>query len=367
MLWEILWRYKNSLSLSFCLTFSLISILWQRNPLAKGVNYFGQVSDRISGAMNSGLSLPGSLWVELDKYRELERKYEVAQKMVEEFRLEKDKFDSLVNENEKLRRALDYPLHVEYPEVRAEVLGVRLNSISPRLIVNKGSRDGIKAFMPVIAHSTDADQNHIRAIVGIIASVDSTTSVIQPIMHPGFQAGVRMPETGQWSILSGNSGSITEVLLTYIAADGNPDKATYNQPDVEIKKSLTIVTSGEGGIFPSGIPVGIVTREGRSDGEFKTAFVKPFVNISSLDNVIIIMKTPARWGYEDEKRKLPEDNLFTEFGEPVYSELTAKEKPKAKVQKVEEKKEEVQEPKSEEPKKQLETPGRRLQNVTVPQ
>ncbi|MBI3395273.1 MAG: hypothetical protein HY042_05525, partial [Spirochaetia bacterium] len=72
MLWEILWRNKNTFSLTFCLGFSLISLIWQRNPFASLAGGLGKGADRISYVFNSGLSLPGKFWVEVDKFRETE-------------------------------------------------------------------------------------------------------------------------------------------------------------------------------------------------------------------------------------------------------------------------------------------------------
>ncbi|HQI20502.1 MAG TPA: rod shape-determining protein MreC, partial [Leptospiraceae bacterium] len=198
-------------------------MIWQRNPLARTVGFFGKVADRASGAMNSGLSATGRFWVEIDKFRELEKRYAQAEKQIEEYKLEKDKFDALKKENDTLRKTLGFAIPAEFPEVRAEVLGVRLNSISPRVIIGKGEETGIRPFMPVIARSHDADNNTIRSVVGIVVSADNGTSVVQPLIHPGFQLGVRLPDSGAWAMLSGNSGNPTQALLTVISGDGSLD------------------------------------------------------------------------------------------------------------------------------------------------
>ncbi|HMU84147.1 MAG TPA: hypothetical protein PKC35_12445, partial [Leptospiraceae bacterium] len=96
-------------------------MIWQRNPLARTVGFFGKVADRASGAMNSGLSATGRFWVEIDKFRELEKRYAQAEKQIEEYKLEKDKFDALKKENDTLRKTLGFAIPAEFPEVRAEV------------------------------------------------------------------------------------------------------------------------------------------------------------------------------------------------------------------------------------------------------
>ena len=84
MLWEILWRNKNTFSLGFTLSFSLLCILWQSNPFAQGMAYFGKMADRVSGALNSGLRLTGTLWVEIDEYRRVKEQLDAAQRRLEE-------------------------------------------------------------------------------------------------------------------------------------------------------------------------------------------------------------------------------------------------------------------------------------------
>lgn len=320
MLWHILWKNKNTFSLAFTILFSIISIMWQKNPFSLGVSYIGRVGDRLSGAINASLEFPGSLWVEFDRYRELEKKYGLALEKIEEYRLEQDKFDRLLRENERLRQELGFTPLPEYEEIKASVLGVRINSISPRVIINKGRNDGIEPFMPVITRTYDQNNQLIRAVVGLVASADSTTSIVQPINHPGFRLGVRLPESGQWSILSGNSGRINDVILTYLANDGAPERATYTDVSIEVKQNSLVVTSGSGGIFPSGVPVGYVTSEGDRHGEFKTAYVKTYANISELDIISVIRKTPDQWRIKMDQDQIWDEHLFTEFGQSTYPE-----------------------------------------------
>ncbi len=322
MLIDILSRNRNLTSLTFCLSFSILCILWQSNPFAQGVGYFGKVADRISGALSSGLRFTGTLWVELDQYRELEQRYENAQAAIEQYRLEKDKFDLLTAENEQLRTALGFSPPAQYQEVRAEVLGIRLNSISPRIIVDKGSEDGIRPLMPVLTRAHDLENNLVRCVVGVVAAVDSSTAIIQPLTHPGFRMGVRIQESSEWAIMSGNSGRVTQVQLQYLTANHAPEQAILAHSELKIKADQYVVSSGEGGIFPRGIPVGVIQEEGPRDGEFRTAYVAPLAPISNLDIVSIVLKAPEKWAAGWEQKERWEEHLDTEFGPPVYFETT---------------------------------------------
>ncbi len=372
MLWNILWRNKNTFSLTFTISFSLLGILWHSNPLSWGVGFLGKLTDRLSGALNDSLQLPGTIWVELDKYRELQKRYEQAQKTLEQYRLEKDKFDRLKEENEVLRQAMDFQPRREFSEVKAEVLGVRINSISPRIIISRGSEDGVEPFMPVIARSYDTEQNLVQAVVGVVASVDSTTSIVQPLIHPGFRLGVRIPENSQWAILSGNSGNISEVLLTFLSKETSPLMVVHSETNLELTPGQTIVTSGAGGIFPPGIPVGTLIREGKRNGEFKTAYVRPFATVGSLDIVTVVLKRKTQWTEQWNTKIEWDKNLVTEFGKPVYPRNTRRKpapaRPRKTAPRVTEQKEKPEE-ETETPRNQSEPRQprpRRIQNVNIP-
>ena len=330
MLWHVLWKNKNTFSLTFTLTFSIVGIIWQKNPFSAGLGAIGKLADRLSGAMNASLEFPEVLWVELDRYRDLEKKYDSALKQLEAYKLEKDRFDRLVDENEKLRHQLHYDPLPRYPEIPAEVIGIRINSISPRIIINRGKRDGLAPFMPVIVQTYDLKGNLIRAVVGMVAHTDHSTSIVQPVNHPSFRLGVRVSDSRYWAILNGNSGNFNEVLLTYIAENSIPGLVAHSDSMVQIAAGQDVVTSGAGGIFPEGIPVGAIMRLGPENEKFKTAYVKTYASLSRLDNVLIIKKHPEKWAENSDRKISWEENLKTEFGEATFPEPEKKSAPPTK-------------------------------------
>jgi rod shape-determining protein MreC len=367
MLWHILWKNKNTFSLTFTIGFSLMGILWQANPFSQALNFFGRVSDQLSGTINSSMRLPQFLWIKVETYRDLESQYQSAIAQLETYKLEKDRFNQLESENKKLRSFMEFPANPDYPEVRAEILGVRINSINPRIMINKGSNHGIKPNMPVIVKSFNKNKEVIRAIAGIVAKVDRTTSIIQPLNHPSFRLGVILTQSNQWAILNGNAGRFNEVLLSYMADDPDPEKAIHSGAAMEIKSGQEVVTSGAGGIFPPGLPVGYVLREGERDGEFKTAYVRTYADITKLSHVIVLQKNPEPWSAEWDSDFSWDEHLQTEFGPPRFPESTQVKKRVSPT--TETKKEEKSEDpalQTDEKKSEPAAGPRRIRNVTAP-
>lgn len=366
MLWDIVWRYKNTFSLSFCLIFSLVGMVWKANPLTGVSGFFGKTADRASGAINSGVSLPGNLFRRISEYTDLQEKYEKVLAQLEENRSNVDKFEMLKRENDQLREAMGFPPHREYPEVKAEVLGIRLNSITPRILINKGRDDGIEPFMPVYAYTTDENRALIRSVVGIVAIADGSTAIVQPLQHPDMKLGVRIVSTGQWAVIEGDSENLRRLKMRYITRDAAADSTVFKDPMPDVEKS-TVITSGDGGLFPPGIPVGQIIQKGEIDDEgggFLTAYLRPYANLDRLNYVVVMRKRPEAWAQRIDQPGSILDNLSTEFGAPVYPDLPAEKKRAPKKPGAPAEPEETEEPAETQP-----APGpggRRLRNLTPP-
>ena len=69
-----------------------------------------------------------------------------------------------------------------------------------------------------------------------------------------------------------------------------------------------LVTSGMGGIYPRGVPVGVVTRvENSLDGLFKQVEVRPYVDLNGLQDVFVVRRL-VNW--EDASLYSPEDGAM---------------------------------------------------------
>ncbi|GIW23715.1 MAG: rod shape-determining protein MreC [Candidatus Sericytochromatia bacterium] len=308
MLWEYLNRYKVFFSLSFCILFSLISIIWQKNPISNSSVYFNKIAEQTNYFFKNIFNFPFLIIERISEYSELKEKYKKSLEEIEKYKLQKEQYEILLKENQKLRQLLEFEPLTNYQEVKAEVLGIRLNSITPRIIINKGKKHGIKPFMPVIAFATDENNNPIRTVVGIIAIVQNTSSIIQPIQHPQMKLGVKIENTNQWAILEGDSFSFNKLKLKYITSSSAKESKYFIDPYIELRNSK-VVTSGNDGIFPPNIPVGIIIEKGNIDeNNFATAYLKPYIEIDKLEYVMIIQKNPELWSQEltnEIKNELP--------------------------------------------------------------
>ena len=313
MLWNRFSRNGEALSIGFVLIFSFTSLIWNGNFMVRGIATFQGVGDFFSGSFDSFGSLIKSSYNKLESFERVREERDSCLNVMEEYRQLSKDVDRLKAENAILRQELNFPIRTDFPAVRAEVLSVRLNTIYRTIIINKGSEAGIKPYMPVVARALDEKGKFTEALVGKIIAVSKGSSVVQPLINSNFSMGVSVPGTNLWASLNGNSGRGTEVLLDYIDSgividpkaigtfpmgptQANTGNTYFTEGFSKIGKP--VYSSGGSGVFPPGIPVGIIVEEGARNGSFKTAYVRPFVEFDKILNVIILKKLPEKWREE---------------------------------------------------------------------
>ncbi|MDE2220367.1 MAG: rod shape-determining protein MreC, partial [Gammaproteobacteria bacterium] len=152
-------------------------------------------------------------------------------------RLELLRMHALEQENAQLRelRGALPPLVKKW--LVAEVIGVDAGTLRQRLIINKGLHDGVHVNQPVVDGA---------GIMGQVAHVGPWSSEVILITDPEHALPVQITRTGLRTIAVG-SGNADELLLTYLAANS------------DVKSGDELVSSGLGGVFPAGYPVGRIT------------------------------------------------------------------------------------------------------------
>ena len=148
----------------------------------------------------------------------------------------------LEDENLQLRNLRDRlpPLVRRY--ILAEVISVETSAIRQRLIINRGVRDGVHLNQAVV------DGN---GIVGQVSSVGPWSAEIILLTDPQHALPVLVARN-QLRTIAGGSGDAEEILLKFLAVNA------------DVKSGDVLLSSGLGGVYPAGYPVGTVigvTRE----------------------------------------------------------------------------------------------------------
>jgi rod shape-determining protein MreC len=182
-------------------------------------------------------------------------------------KLEIDLIKEYSIENERLKRLLMFESHWNYPIILTQIIGHNPGAYMTTVVINNGEADSISYGMPVFT---------VDGLVGKVSKVFSQHSMVQLLSDPNTRT----------SVISQRS----RVLGTIFSRD-NGDMQIQVSSYVDLVPGDTLVTSGLGGIYPKGIPVGIVSKLNKSTSEVLSyGNIKLLQNIESLEEVFVIRK-----------------------------------------------------------------------------
>lgn len=194
--------------------------------------------------------------------------------------------EQLKEENAKLRQETYYAseglqelarLHTlvrfddkwDYPIVTARVVGHNPGRFLTTIIINRGTSHGVKENMPVFS---------MDGLVGKVTKAALTHSRVQLLVDPNLKLSVLERRTRVVGFLESVDGHLLSAQI--------PTHAGVQVGD-------TLITSGLGGIFPKGIPVGTVKEIRSADLEvMRMMDVAPFQVFSKLEEVFVMEKEP---------------------------------------------------------------------------
>ncbi|MHB8111566.1 MAG: rod shape-determining protein MreC [Syntrophorhabdaceae bacterium] len=211
----------------------------------------------VGGIFDSYFNLVGAKKENRELREKFEKLYVENQKLVETER-----------ENARLRKVLDFVQKKPNTMIAAGVIGEDLKNWFRCVIIDKGSKQNVRQKMPVVTP---------KGVVGQVVEVDPWHAKIMVLNDSNSSIDVNVEGKNTRGLLEG-TGQNT-VKLKYV---------TKND-DIEIGDKL--VTSGKDGIYPKGIPAGIViTANKNKAGIFIDIDVMPFNNFRQLDEVLLIRK-----------------------------------------------------------------------------
>jgi rod shape-determining protein MreC len=169
---------------------------------------------------------------------------------------------SLRSENERLRQLLHLSHRLTTTYVSAEVLHQPHATDGRTLLLSVGSRQGVAPFNPVIAP---------EGLIGVVLSVTSRSSIAMSWAHPEFRVSA--------FTVGGNA-------LGVVA----PSAEGRNGEGALVPLGTVVLSSGLGGVFPKGIPVGTVMGTVREEAGWERVYrLRPAANPGSAAHVLVLL------------------------------------------------------------------------------
>jgi rod shape-determining protein MreC len=192
-------------------------------------------------------------------------------------------------DNEELRRQLACVRSLP-GLISAEVLSHGgADGWSQRLRIGKGRDDGIRPNCPVLAPA---------GLVGRVVETTATTADVLLILDQNSQVACSFdPDVpSARGILTGGGRKLAGPPTLQLLHTLEPLRLAYLEKDLVVPEQARVVTSGLGGVYPRGLPVGVIANTALDPGGlFQRAEVVPFVDFSSLRYVVVLVAGDASW------------------------------------------------------------------------
>ena len=234
---------KQRFSLIGLIFFSIILIILTRVNFTP-INYLKSGLNEIVYRISFIVSLPEKKLVSsantIKEHYKMYEEFVFLKKNLKELEGDKYTLNYLVSENKRLRKLIDEYI-INSDELVAKVLLDKDSPFLKSIIVNKGSQDNVKIGMAVldgpylIGKIVEVNYSSSRALL-----ISDLNSKIPVILEPG----------NIQSIMSGSGKTLGEIQY-------------FKNSELKISDNKLIYTSGSGGIFKAGIPIGKLNEENK--------------------------------------------------------------------------------------------------------
>lgn len=199
---------------------------------------------------------------------------------LDQFSRDAARLNQLEADNLRLQRALDFTesqrlLH-KYKFHYADVISISGKQYNPSLVINLGSKDGIKLDMAVTS---------VEGLVGRISGVTQYHATVQLLNELDNSNRTSRPIA---ATIRGAEGKSFGIIEEFDRSNGML-RMTKIDPLDSMKKGDVVVTSGLGELFPSGLVIGKVSS--RKVGDFgitHVAEIQPTATLSKLREVFVV-------------------------------------------------------------------------------
>ena len=206
------------------------------------------------------------------RYDQLKAENETLKNQLADAQAEARAGQEALEENERLRQLLSFSQrHTDFELEPAKVVSFTSSNWSALMTISKGAESGVEVGDSVITES--------GSLVGQVIEVGSGWSTVRALVDVDMNVGGYVSNSGATGMVVGDYTLMQEGFV----------KLSYLAEGVSLFEGDTVLTSGKGGAFPSGLVVGSVA-EVRSDagGQETYGVIQPACDLANLVQVFII-------------------------------------------------------------------------------
>lgn len=262
-------KYKTIIFIAFVLVSVLMMIAYN---LKYGANesflrkIVLETASPVQTVLNGSLQSIKDAWIRYLLLVGIQEENKNLKKKINELKASLVSYQEGYQEAQRLKKLLAISDHYQYRFISARVIGREQAALSRTVVINKGSSDGLKNGMPVIAYP---------GLIGRLIDVSWHTSRVLLFIDENSNIDAIVQRNRTQGIITG-AGSRGMVLK-------------YISKTQDVQKGDIIISSGMGGVFPKGWLIGQVIHVDKQDaGLFLNIEVAPFVDLSKLEELLIL-------------------------------------------------------------------------------
>ena len=254
---------KQRFSLLGLVFFSIILIVLNKYNF-KPIDYVKVIIKEVIYRTSFIVSIPenyiNTSYLTLKHHLALYKEYDLTKEKLNKLQAQKYNVDFLIAENNRLKKTLESVTFSSEQQI-AKVIIDKQSPFLRSVIINKGSNNNIKKGMAVLNNSY---------LVGKVVEVNFTTSRVLLLSDINSKIPISIEPGSIQSILSGNGDDMGIIQ--------------YSKNKLKLEKDQIVYTSGTGGLFKAGIPIGKITESilnAKRNVEFFSDFSQlRFVNVA---------------------------------------------------------------------------------------
>jgi rod shape-determining protein MreC len=239
------------------------------------------VADFVQSPVTSASSAVSGYFEKISNLRTAQDENSLLQQEIQELKVEVQSKQELTTENERLKNLLQLKQESKYQILPAKVIGRDPSNWFNDSVINRGSADGVKLYMPIVTNG---------GLIGRVTAVSPLSSQITLITDERSGVGAIIGEVGNTNAIGVVSGVKNKSLL----------EMKYVLGSVTVNVGDFVYTTGQDGIYPEGLKLGQIVdvRQG-SATIAHTIYIQPSSGIDSMQEVAVLLyEAPPRPKFE---------------------------------------------------------------------
>src|SRR3954463_9287881 len=221
------------------------------SPVPKTVNWLGRsTSDMYHGYLDMRRAVNENM----------DLRHKVAELTAKTLKLSQPESDV-----RRIRTLLGYSEQVDMPTTLATAIMLDTSGRFKSIVIDRGSNAGIEVNDAVV---------NANGLIGRVVLTTKDMSKVQLVTDGNSSVGVLVDRTRRQGVLRG---------------DGATSAQLFDIPSLsDVRPGDVVMTAGIDGIYPKGVPVGVVTKAEKGQDLFKTITVRPSIDFGTIEEVIVL-------------------------------------------------------------------------------